>query len=203
MKNKTISALLFVLLFLLFLTSARAQNMDLVLNNDLPPKPSAPALDPTLNPNDAAKVDTNTLSPSDLPKEAYELTLGGGGFISPKTGKSQFGFDASFSTNPFKKASSVWIGFDQDLSWQSSFAGETDVDADYSWQVYKQLYFDLGWSMGVAYDTDWVFVWHTGPYFEFEYYVGDSSFVYLIVDDDAPSRGENTVQFKTGFGLTF
>ena len=154
--------------------------------------------------NTPSVLNTNELSTKDLPKESYELTLGGGGFTSPKNGKSQFGLDTSLSTNPFKKYPNVWVGVDQDLSWQPSFAGETDIDADYAWDIYKEkLYIDTGWSVGTSYDTDPNFVLHNGPYVEAEYYIGDSSFIYGTISDDIPNKGDNQIQYKFGIGITF
>ena len=135
---------------------------------------------------------------------SYELTLGGGGFTNPKTSETQFGLDVSLSTDPFEKVPCLWVGVAQNLSWEPTFAGETDLFSDYSWHIYKQLWLNTGWSVGVSYDnTGASAVLHTGPEVSFEYYIGDSSFIYWGANDDIPSRGDNGIFYKFGIGLTW
>ena len=107
---------------------------------------------------------TNSAS-GDTGKEygSYELTLGGAGVTSPKTGDTQFGIDVTLSTDPFKEAPNVWVGAEQDLSWQPSFVGETDLFSEYAWHIYGQLWLNTGWSAGLSYDTASSVIWHTGP----------------------------------------
>jgi hypothetical protein len=160
--------------------------------------------DITTNTPAAPTLSTNTAS-SDAGKEygSYELTLGGTGVTSPKTGDTQFGIDVSLSVDPFKKAPNVWVGAAQSLSWEPAFAGETDIFSDYSWHLYKQLWLNTGWSAGVSYDTTSSVIWHTGPEASFEYYIGDSSFLFAGGNFDLPSRGDSGFLWKLGIGLTW
>jgi hypothetical protein len=159
--------------------------------------------------NDATttpKLNTNSLSMKDdaTPKESYELTIGGGGFVNPTTSQTQFGLDTTFSTDPIKKYPNVWFGVEQVLSWQPSVAGETDIYPEYAWDIYKDLWLNTGWYAGLSYDSD-TSAWHTGPEASFEYYVGANAFIYIGASYDVLSRGVDNSQipYRFGIGITF
>ena len=157
-----------------------------------------------LAPVSTTALTTNTASGgSDKEYGSYELTLGGGGITSPKTGDTQFALDATLSTDPFKKLPNLWIGAAQSLSWEPSFAGETDIFSDYSWHLHKQLWLNTGWSVGGSYAAGTSIIWHTGPEASFEYYVGDSAFLFVGINFDMVSRGDNNFPYKFGIGLTW
>jgi hypothetical protein len=158
--------------------------------------PATPEAAPTL------ALSTNAPA-ADKAYGSYELTLGGGGFTSPKTGDTQFGLNTTLSTDPFKQAPNVWVGAGQSLSWEPSFAGETDLFSEYSWHIRGQLWLDTGWFGGIAYASDSAAVWHTGPYVEAEYYIGDSSFLFFEYDLDMASRGDSTLPYRFGIGITW
>lgn len=158
--------------------------------------PATPGPAPTL------ALDTNAPAADSKAYGSYELTLGGGGFTAPKTGETQFGLDVTLSTDPFAKAPNLWVGAAQDISWDPSFAGETDVFSDYSWHLYGQLWLNTGWSVGISYDETGS-IWHTGPEASFEYYIGDSSFIFAGINLDMASKGDSTLPYRFGIGLTW
>lgn len=131
---------------------------------------------------------------------AYELTLGGGGV------KNSWGLDLSLSTNPFKKLSSLWLGVGQSVAWEPKFTGSTDLFADWSAHLIGQLYVNTGWSAGALYDTHALDYWRTGPEVTFEYYVGDSSFLFAGANYDvwrSHKSGDDHFRFSWGLGLTW
>lgn len=134
---------------------------------------------------------------------SVEATIGGGG-ISTRNSDGQFGLDFSLSTNPFEGLTHVWVGVAQTLAWEPSFAGSTDVFTDWSTHVYKDLWLNVGWSVGASYDTYDTEIWRTGPEATLQYYVGDSAFIYAGVNYDAfVSEGEDAFRYSFGVGLAF
>jgi len=136
----------------------------------------------------------------------YEITLGGAGVVVPKTGSSQFGLDFSLATDPLKFAPNVWFGWNQELTWEPNFAGSSDLYSEYAWNLYKNLWMNTGWSVGILYDKETSPLYRTGPQVEFEFYVGDHSFFYTTVNYDFnsdTSRVQNGIRYSFGIGFTF
>ena len=180
-ERRVITKIMKRIIAVISITAASIVGLNAQTNDTATNALSAPAL----------TVGTNSAS-GDTGKEygSYELTLSGGGVTAPKTGDTQFGIDVSLSVDPFKKAPNVWVGVAQSLSWEPSFAGETDVFSDYSWHIYQQLWLNTGWSGGISYDTT-ATVWHTGPEASLEYYIGNSSFLFAGANFDLPSKGDS------------
>jgi hypothetical protein len=132
---------------------------------------------------------------------SWELTLGGGGITLDN--QTEFGLDFSLSTNPFEKLPNLWLGIAQGFAWEPKFAGSTDFFADWTTHIYKELYVNTGWSVGAVYGIESSIVWRTGPEVTFEYYVGDSSFIYAGVNYDITSRDKNDFRYSFGIGMTF
>jgi hypothetical protein len=151
-----------------------------------------------------ANAQTNNLEVADGGKEfgGYELTLGGGG--THINGENTLGLDVSLSTNPLSFAPSLWFGVVQGVYWEPTFSGSTDVNVNWSWQLYKSLYLNTGWSAGALYDTEFDPIWRTGPEATFQYYVGDGAFLYTGVNYDIPlNGGERGFRYSVGVGLAF
>jgi hypothetical protein len=144
-------------------------------------------------------ADTNTVS---RPINSVELTLGGGG--AEINGESSFGSDITLSTNPFKFAPSIWTGVAQSIYWEPSFAGSTDVYADWSQDVWNDtLYVNVGWSGGVVYGNGSE-IWRTGPEFSVQFYTHDNAFIYAGVNYDVwASNGSNDIRYSFGLGILF
>lgn len=144
---------------------------------------------------------------------SYEFTLGGAG--THIDGESAVGVDLSLSTNPFKFAPNVWVGIVQGLYWEPDFAGSTDLNINYSWHLFKELYVNTGWSAGVEYtdvetesedgteNVSFEGFFRTGPEVTFQYYVGDNAFLYSGVNYDFVSQGEDGFRYSFGIGLAF
>ena len=143
---------------------------------------------------------------------SFELTLGGYG--ESVDGENSVGFDIGLSTNPFAKRPEVWIGITQGLYWEPSIAGSTDLFVDWSQNLWKEkLYLNLGWTVGAVYsdvtgeDSEYIsdVAWRTGPEAYFQYYVGDSAFIYAGVNYDVwESDGfEGNWRYGWGIGLTW
>jgi len=156
----------------------------------------------------SAQTNTLTLAPDATSGKSeagsYELTLGGGG--TSVDGENEVGLDFSISTNPFKQAPNLWLGLSQGVAWEPKLSGSTDVNANWSWHLFKALYLNTGWSAGVVYsrgDGEFDSYWRTGPEATFQYYVGDNAFVYSGVNYDVITRGESGFRYSFGIGLSF
>jgi hypothetical protein len=152
-------------------------------------------------------ADTNVLqsTSSDSKSESgsWEFTLGGGGVNVAND--TSFGLDVGISTNPLKALPSLWFGLNQGFAWEPTFSGSSDVNVNWSWHVYKSLYLNTGWSVGAAYDQHTV-AWRTGPEVTFQYYIGDSAFLFAGANYDIQldrDRGPNGFRYSFGIGLAF
>lgn len=152
---------------------------------------------------------------------SYEFTLGGGGFTIEK--ETEFGLDFSISSNPFKRLPNLWVGLNQGLVFEPSFTGSTDLNLNWNWHLYKNLYLNTGWSAGVVYGDEQTesevidelgetstllterfnYTYRTGPEVTFQYYVSDSAFVYTGVNYDIVSEGKNGFRYSFGIGIAF
>ncbi len=133
---------------------------------------------------------------------SYEVTLGGYG--TSVDGENQVGLDFSVSTNPLEQAPNVWVGVVQGVYWEPTFSASTDLNVNYSWHVYKELYLNTGWSGGALYTTKTIDAWRSGPEATFQYYVGDSAFLYTGVNYDVfLTEGKKGFRYSFGVGLTF
>lgn len=134
---------------------------------------------------------------------SVEITLGAAG--TTINGKSSGGFDFSVSVNPFKKASSIWVGIVQGMYWEPEFSGSTDVFADWVFPIYKDtVYLQPGWSVGAVYDSKSTEMWRTGPELTLQYWVGESSFVYVGANYDLfVSKGDSGLRYSCGIGFSF
>jgi hypothetical protein len=157
-------------------------------------------------------VNLITNAPAESKSEAWsvEVTFGGGGI--EVDGVSETAVDFSVSVNPFESLPNLWFGVVQSAAWDPKFYGSTDVNANYSWHLYKSLYLNTGWSGGVVYDSDDTTenIWRTGPEATFQYYLGEEerAFIYagvnydIIVNHDK-SLAENGFRYSWGLGWTF
>ena len=160
--------------------------------------------DKTLLTTNTVTVSTNQtywerLTTNDKPW-TWEFTLGGGGITV--NDETEFGLDFSVSTNPFKLP--IWVGFVQGLAWEPDIAGSTDVFADWSVPLYKDIVFlNVGWSGGIVYDeNDSVF--RTGPEATLQWYVTESTYLYGGVNYDAwRESGDNEFRYGFGIGLSW
>jgi hypothetical protein len=134
-----------------------------------------------------------------LLREAKCFIAGGGTTIN---GDSEFGFDVSLSTNPFKNLSSLWLGVAQGVYWEPSFSGSTDVFADWNTHLFGKLYLNTGWSVGIVYDSEDSFT-RTGPEVSLQYYTSENSYIYVGVNYDFVSKGDNGFRYGFGIGLSF
>ncbi len=145
---------------------------------------------------------------------SWELTLGGAG--THVNNESLFGVDVSLSTNPFEFAPSLWVGLVQGAFWEPDFAGSTDVNLNWSWHLFGELYLNTGWSAGIQYsdveadsdngefDVSFRGAWRTGPEATFQYYIGNA-FIYSGVNYDIAldDYSENGWRYSFGIGLAF
>lgn len=160
----------------------------------------------------ALSVATTSLSATPEPAESksdtgtYEITLGGGG--SSADSGYDVGLDLSVSTNPLEALPSLWFGVVQGVYWEPDLSGSTDINANWSWHLWRDLYANTGWSVGVTYangegngaDVDY----RTGPELTFQYYVNDGAFVYAGANYDIGMGGaENGFRWGFGIGLVF
>ena len=136
-----------------------------------------------------------------------ELTLGGAGITIPHTGETSFGVDVGFSIQPLKYP--IWFNLSQSLAWEPSFAGSTDVGADWSWAIVTdKLYLNTGWSVGAVYDTS-TLGWRSGPEISLEYYTSGNVFLYVGANYDLINKesgggwivGDNNSPFRYSFGI--
>lgn len=117
--------------------------------------------------------------------DKFDLTISSAG--TSYGGKNEVGVDVSASIDPlFKTIPSLWVGVSQSLYWQPTFAGSTDIDIDWSINIYKQLlYLNPGWSVGKVYGANTsIDLWRTGPEVTLQYYVCDNAYIYVGVNYD-------------------
>ena len=143
---------------------------------------------------------TNTVSSDDVTK--HDITISAGGLVVPN-GQSENALDFSFSLNPFKSARNLWLGVAQSVAWSPQFAGSTDLDANWSFHIYKQLYLLPGWSVGTVYQANSSAIWRTSPELQAQYYLGDDVFIIGQVNYDFVSRGKNDFRWSLGVGFEF
>ncbi len=128
-----------------------------------------------------------------------EFTFGGYG--SSVNGENEVGVDVSFSTNPFKTLSKLWVGVAQGVYWAPTFGGSTDFNVNWSTHLFKELYINTGWSVGGVYDAV-SFAGRTGPEVTFQYYLGSNSFIYAGANYDI-SKDTSGFRYSFGMGMTF
>ena len=135
----------------------------------------------------------------------YDLTLGGDGFTSPHTLKNGFEFDVSLTTDHFARLTNLWVGLDQGMGWEPSFAGSTDFTSWWPFGVYAdKVYFNPGWSAGVTYGEGDPSVFRSGPLVECQYFFWDTTFLYGDINYDLlQSRGNGNFRYSFGFGIEF
>ena len=143
-----------------------------------------------------------------------ELTLGASGITVPGTGQTEFGFNFTLSAQPLSVP--IWFGISQELGWEPTLAGATDLYADWSWALVKEkLYLNTGWSVGATYDRS-TLGWRTGPEISLEYYTTGNAFIFvganydLVTRDSAGSwhtaegsSGLNNLRYSAGIGIAF
>jgi len=144
---------------------------------------------------------TNSVAASNSKAElfAVEVTLGGAGIVTTK-GDSAFGVDFSIATNPLKANPNIWVGVIQGLYWDPNFSGATDLYAEYSIHIYKDLYLNAGWEGGIVYDSSDHY-WRTGPEASFQYYVSDDAFIYVGANYDFNFHDCVPDGLRYGFGI--
>lgn len=130
-----------------------------------------------------------------------DLTFGASG--TTIAGHSELGIDVSASVNPFAAVPSLWVGGSQSLYWEPAFAGSTDLDADWSQQIYKQLYINPGWSVGNVYAVGSQDFWRTGPEVTFQYYTSDDAYLYSGMNWDFVTSGKPGLRWSFGIGIEF
>lgn len=105
---------------------------------------------------------------------------------------------------PSKKLPSLWVGVAQGVYWEPTFAGSTDIFADWSTDLYKDtIYLNTGWSVGTLYGGGSSITWRTGPEVYLQYYASDNAFIFAGVNYDFMSRGDNGFRYSIGIGLSF
>ena len=139
-----------------------------------------------------------------------EFTLGGSGITIPKTGETSFGLNFSLSAQPLKQP--IWFGISQEVSWEPSFAGATDLYADWATPLIKdKLYLNTGWSVGALYDTSTV-GWRSGPEVSLEYYTSGNAFIIVGANYDLVTKSsgaswevgakDSGIRYFIGIGFT-
>ena len=176
--------------------------------------------------NIVSDVDTNTIKAPKLTLEGnssttdtnkdydkIDLTLGSAG--TSYGGHNEVGVDVSLSIDPFKQLPSLWVGVSQSLYWQPAFQGSTDIDADWSIDIYKEkLYLNPGWSIGDVYGASSYNLVRTGPEVTLQYYVSDDVYLYgsanydLLTKDShsgwqTSNRDNNGWRWSIGLGWEF
>lgn len=152
-----------------------------------------------------ASLSVATAQTPEAPTQNWELTLGGSG-QSVKNQASSVGVDVSLSTNPLESLPNLWFGAVQGVYWEPSFSGSTDINSNWNFHVYKNLYLNTGWSVGALYSTHELETWRTGPQATFELYIGDNAFIYTGVDYDlwlSNREAESGFRWSFGVGLTW
>lgn len=143
-----------------------------------------------------------------------ELTLGAGGITVPGTGQTEFGFNFTLSAQPLSVP--IWFGISQELGWEPTLAGATDLYADWSWALVKEkLYLNTGWSVGTTYDRE-TLGWRSGPEISLEYYTTGNAFIFVGANYDLFTRdsagswhtaegssGLNNLRYSAGIGIAF
>lgn len=134
----------------------------------------------------------------------YELTFSAGGAAFGD--EDYFGLDVSLSSNPFEKLPNLWLGVSQGIYWEPSFAGATDLFADWNTHLFGELYVNTGWSAGVVYDKSTSYFRH-GPEVSFEYYLnGGSTFLIAGANwrfNESGSGVKDGLDYTFGIGLAF
>jgi hypothetical protein len=161
--------------------------------------------DKTLLTTNSVSVSTNKtywerLTQNDKPW-TWEFTLSGGG--QTVNHQTEFGVDFSVATNPFKWP--IWVGLAQGFAWEPTFAGSSDVFADWAIPVYKDvLFLNTGWSVGTTYNSAESAIWRTGPEVSLQWYVTDNTFIIGGINYDAfVGRGDTGVRYSLGIGLSW
>jgi hypothetical protein len=156
---------------------------------------------PTLSETNVGSVDYNKI----------DITFGGAG--TSYNNHNTVGFDTSFSIDPFKQVPSIWVGASQSIYWQPLFGGATDIDADWNQQIWRNLYFNGGWSIGNVYGAGVSDLWRTGPEILLQWYFNDHTYSYAGANYDLftqesgkswrTSGSDNGVRWQAGIGLEF
>lgn len=139
-----------------------------------------------------------------------ELMLAASGVTVPK-GQTSFGVDLSLSVQPLSVP--IWFGISQEFTWQPSFAGATDLDAAWSFRIYKEkLYLNAGWSAGAVYDQS-TLGWRSGPEISLEYYTKGNAFFILGANYDLINKAsgqswtlgtsKDPLRYFFGIGIAF
>lgn len=131
----------------------------------------------------------------------FEFTLGGGGIEIG--GVTEFGIDLSIAVNPIEQLPSLWFGIAQGAACDPRFFGSTDLNVNWSWHLYDQLYLNTGWSGGAEYSEDTQAAWRTGPETTLQYYIGDSAFIYAGCNYDLNKKADDGWRYSFGIGITF
>lgn len=134
-----------------------------------------------------------------------DVTFGGGSIINPSTGKSSTSFDVSVSHNFFESRPEVWLGLSQSVSWEPKFAGETAIDAAWSFDLFDGKVSILpGWYAGVTYDSESSHC-HSGPVLTGQYYMEENIYTYVSASYDLVSKknSERTLGISVGIGWEF
>jgi hypothetical protein len=163
-------------------------------------------------------VDTNAIVAPKLTLDApekkgmpKEFQLGGSGLTNPRTGETSFGFNTSLSIQPLSKP--IWFGVSQELGWEPSVFGATDLDSAWSWDIVKdKLSLNTGWSVGATYDRH-TLGWRTGPEISLEYYTSGNAFIIVGANYDLFSKQsshapwvtakDNALRYFFGIGISF
>lgn len=167
----------------------------------VPQVPSAPDTNATTT---ATTGDTGGITPA-TPADNWEITLSGGGITPVPRGQSEFGLDVSVETHPWNKIPNLWVGGEQALGWQPEIAGSSDVFSDYSWNVYKEVFYvNTGWSGGAVYDKLDPLHWRTGPEVSLELYTVGNAFILAQVNYDIglDHGSPNGFRYSIGVGFT-
>ncbi len=131
-------------------------------------------------------VETNKVEESGF---STEITLGG--FGSNVDRENETGF---------KKLPDLWVGIVQETYWGSSFSAASDVNLNWSTQLYKELYVNTGYAVGVEYGDSTNF--RHGPEITLQYYVGENAFLYSGASYKI-SKDYKGIFYSWGIGLVF
>ena len=138
-------------------------------------------------------------------QQNWQLSIGGGG-ETINGQPSSVGVDVDLSTGPFKSLPNLWFGVVQGAYWEPYFFGSTDLNSNWSFHVYKNLYLNTGWNVGALYSSEGIDTWRTGPQASFQLYIGDNSYMYTGVDYDlwlSNREAESGFRWSFGVGLTW
>lgn len=131
----------------------------------------------------------------------YDVTVGADG--TTIDGHSEGGISFSVSADPFKILPQLWIGVSQGLFWEPDFAGSTDFDADWNFNIYGNFYLQPGWSAGVLYSSTDSVILRTGPELIAQYYISDDAYFYGSVNFDFVNKGADGLRYSVGIGIEF